>query len=323
MNEGSSIDDELLAKHIAGEATAAERAQVQAWAAASPKHARELERMRAVWDWSGDGADLPEVDTEGAWQRVRTRIDEASSGGRVVPMWTHARRWLAAAAVVAGLVFAARWWVAPRSEVYMADTAYRELRLSDSSTAVLSPGSRLAARMGAAREVELTGEAYFEVHHDASRPFVISAGELEVTVLGTEFTVSAYDTAHALGVRVRGGRVRVVAGRDTLVLTAGQHARYDRRGHRLERRTAPPMEAWGDRILQFEDASLGEVVLRLEQLFAVRIELGNARLARCRLTATFEQEPIERILEVIAETYGLTVTRAKDNSYVLQGDGCD
>ena len=318
MNGATPINDELLAKYIAGEADADARAEVEAWAQASPANMRELERMRTVWNWSNEAGSTPEVDIDAAWARVEERITHVTRG-RVIPL----RRWLAAAAVVAGLVFAVRWFATTPATDYLADTGYRNVHLSDSSTVVLSPGTRITAAIGAERKVTLQGEAYFAVHHDAAHPFVVRAADLEVTVRGTAFTVSAYDTAHVLLVRVREGRVQVVAGPDTLVLTAGQHARYDRARHLLERQEAPPMEAWGERILQFTDAPLADVVARLQQRFAVPIHLGNEHLARCRLTATFEDEPIDRILDVIAQTYGLTVMHAADHSYTLQGDGCD
>lgn len=319
MNANAPLDDVLLAKYIAGEAVAAERAQVEAWADADPAHAAELERMRTVWHYTADGTDLPAVDTDAAWHKVNARIAAERPAARVIPL----RRWLAAAAVLVGLVFAARWWLAPPRTTYLADTSYRTVRLADSSAVVLSPGTRLTASIAAHRAVTLHGEAYFDVHRDAAHPFVIDAAEMEVTVRGTAFTVTAYDTSRVLLVRVREGRVQVVAGPDTLLLTAGQHARFDRARHVLERQPAPPMEVWGTRILQFEDAPLADVVAQLQQRFAVRIVLGNTALARCRLTATFEDEPVERILDVIAQTFGLTVARAPDNRYTLSGNGCD
>lgn len=323
MNGSTPIDDQLLAKYVAGEADAAERAAVEQWAVASDANTKELERMRAVWDWSGDGTGA-EVDVDAAWKRVSVRMDGARDGGRVVPMRTwDLRRWVAAAALVAGLVFAVRLWMAPGEKVFLAGADHLSVKLTDSSAVVLSPGSRIAATMGGGRKVTLNGEAYFDVHHDPERPFIVHAGAIEVTVLGTVFTVSAYDTSRVSTVRVREGRVRVVAEADTLVLIAGQHARFDRVRHLLEREAAPPVEVWGERIIQFEEAPLSAVIARLQELFPVRIELGDPAMANCRLTATFEDEPIGRILDVIAQTYGFTIMPSTGDTYVLQGDGCE
>jgi transmembrane sensor len=79
---------------------------------------------------------------------------------------------------------------------------------------------------------------------------------------------------------------------------------------------------FGDRIIQFQEAAMTEVVAQLQQLFPVRIELAKEALKRCRLTATFEDEPINYILRVIADTYGLTLTEVAPGYYVLDGEGC-
>lgn len=279
--------------------------------------------MRTIWNWSG-GTRTAEVDVDAAWKRVNDRIESTEGGGVVLRINTWGvRRWIAAAAVVAGLVFAVRLWMSPDQQVFLSDAAYVPVQLPDSSTVVLSPGSRLGTVMGDERTVTLKGEAYFDVQKDPTRPFVITADAIEVTVLGTAFTVSAYDTSATLTVRVREGRVQVVAHTDTLVLGAGEHARFNKERHLLERVVSPPAEIWGERIIQFEGAPLPLVIAQLQSLFPVRIVLGNPALANCKLTATFEDEPIEHILDVIAQTYGLSVTTSGEDTYTLEGNGCE
>lgn len=124
-----------------------------------------------------------------------------------------------------------------------------------------------------------------------------------------------------LSVRVRSGRVRVEAGDERVQLTAGERVRYHRQRHFLERPPAPPAEVWGTRILHFEQATLAQVARELERIYPVRITLRNDRIAACRLTAAFDDEPIAAILAVIAETFGLQVEET-DGQYVLDGDGC-
>ncbi len=324
MGKPTPIDSELLVLYLAGEADDAQQQAVAVWAAASPDNAAELTRMKTLWDLGGTASEVPEVDVDMAWSRVETRIAEEEGRRRIRPIgggasgWT---RWFAAAAVLAGLVFAVRWFFQPRVDSYMAVAEAVQAELKDGSRAVLSPGTSMDLRLGRTRQVQLRGEAYFEVVRDSVRPFEVECGDVLVTVLGTAFEVSAYDTADAVLVRVRSGRVRVGAGGDTLELTAGQHARYDNQKHVLERRSAPPAEVWGIRILQFEEASLVQVVQQLERLYKVPIDVRHAAIGRCTLTAEFDDEPIEVILGVIAETFGLELSK-DSNGYVLDGQGC-
>ncbi|HRO40047.1 MAG TPA: DUF4974 domain-containing protein [Flavobacteriales bacterium] len=318
----NDFPSELLASYLSGEADGAQRRAVEDWAAEAPANAEELRRMRALWDLGGHAVDVPEVNVDAAWARLENRIADAEGTGRVRSIgartWT---RWLSAAAMVALLVLAARWFFQPASTTYLARAQPEQFLLADSSRTVLFPGSKLKETMGKQRAIRLQGRAYFEVRRDEQRPFTVDAGDLRVTVLGTAFEVADYDTAAYATVRVRTGHVRVVAGADTMDLLAGDHLRYDKQRHVLERRPAPPMEVYGLRVLKFEGAPMARVVEQLEAMYQVRITLGNENIANCRLTAEFNDEPIGSILDVIAQTFGLQVTK-ETNTYNLEGDGC-
>lgn len=310
-------------RYLLGETSDSERLAVEGWASASPANAQELERMRAVWELGAEATDVPEVDIDQAWTSLDQRIAGEEGRGRVrpinaLPTWT---RWLSAAAVLAGLSIAVRLLMADPSTTYLAANTVKEVLLEDSSRVLLSPGTDLRASMGAARAMRLEGQAYFEVRRDEQRPFTVEAGDVRVTVLGTAFEVSAYDTADVVAVRVRSGRVRVEVGSERLDLVAGDHVRYNKARHYLERRPAPPAEVWGLRVLQFERAPLTQVVAQLERIYKVRITLANERLAACHLTAEFDDEPVDTILGVVAETFGLEV-RKVNTGFELDGTGC-
>lgn len=326
MNKPAPIDSELLAIYLAGEADDAQQRTVEDWATAAAENHRELERMRTVWELGGVADPLSEVDVDAAWARLEGRIAEAEGRGIVRPIgaWQVWVRWSAAAAVVAGLVFAATWLFRSQDsfDAYATTTETLDAVLSDSSRSVIMPGSRLEVRMGDTREVRLTGQAYFEVLRDEQRPFVVDAGDVWVTVLGTAFEVSAYDTAQLVTVRVRSGRVRVTTEGDTVELVAGERVVYNRKRHLLERGASLPAEVWGGRVLHFEGATMDQVAEQLERIYRVRVELRNEAIARCRITAEFEEEPIEEILNVIAETFGLELQRSEDGTFSLDGDGC-
>ena len=315
------IPSELLARYLAGEADEAQRRAVEDWATADPAQAAELDRMRAIWDLGGNATDIPELDVDHAWDRLEARIAEEEGRGRVRSIRPVLTRWFAAAAVVACIVFALRWYFQPAVNTYHAAAVPVEVLLADSSLAVLAPGSQLEERTGEQRAIRLRGQAYFEVRRDEQRPFTVEVGDVLVAVLGTSFEVTAYDTSDHVSVRVRSGRVRVEAGDERVQLTAGERVRYHRQRHFMERPPAPPAEAWGTRILHFEQATLAQVARELERIYPVRITLRNDRIAACRLTAEFDDEAIGTILTVIAETFGLQLEET-NGGYALAGDGC-
>ena len=314
------MPSELLARYVAGEADASERDRVRRWAAEDPTHARELERFQQLWDWTEDPPAAFEPDVDRAWQRVASRM-AGSGGGRVIPFRT-VTRWLAAAAMLTGLFFAVRFFLATPVERFAAADTHLPVELADGSSVTLSPGSRLEVSLGKTRRTELDGSAYFEVEPDTERPFTVEADGVEVRVLGTAFTVDAADTSDLITVRVRHGRVRVSAANGALELTDGQGARVDRRTGEPVPQPMPTVDRWGDRILQFHDAPLARVVSTLQEVYPVRLRLSGPDVERCRLTATFDDEPVDLVLQVIADTFGLEIQVVEDGTYVLQGEGC-
>lgn len=322
MAPNTDITD-LLVRYIANEADEQDRARVEAWAAADPDHAAELERMRQLWQWAGNGTEAPEPDLDAAWQRLAARID-APAKVRVLPI----RRklpavWWAAAATLVGaaLLIGIRRSAEP-SNNYMANDVSVRSWLADSTQLELAPGSQATVRYGATRTVQLNGQAYFAVVSDPDRPFQVEVADLQVTVLGTAFTVDGYDSAQVVTVGVRSGRVAVAAADTLLLLTAGEHVRFDRSTRLLERVPVPPMVSFGEKVLHFERARIGDVLARLDAVHGTRTVVADTLQLDCSLTATFEDEPMDRILQVIAETFGWQLERTAIDRFRLKGDGC-
>lgn len=104
------------------------------------------------------------------------------------------------------------------------------LTLADGTKVWLNSQSSIrfpVAFAGNTRLVEVTGEAYFDVAHDARRPFVVKAGKMIVQALGTEFNVHAYGDESTTKTTLIQGSVRVIEGADSLLLTPGQEGLTD------------------------------------------------------------------------------------------------
>ena len=341
------LDDErlyvLLDRYLAGEASAAEIQSVREWLADDPEHAALLEDLQLIRRATGER--VPDTDVHGAWANAAKSLNVATTLGRKPRV---SRRLLvtlfAAAAVLIAVV--GGWTVLARPpawrEVATAVAHRAVVRLRDGTQVTLAPKSRLryTADYGKAhRDVYLDGEAYFQVTPDTRRPFRVHTARSVTEDLGTAFVVRAYGEQNATEVVVAEGRVALWradtgaahAARDArsdarpgLVLEARDLGRLDVNGSATFRRDIDVARhlAWTRGVLAFDGTPLGEVVLTLGRWYSVDIHLESADsvLAARRLTATFDNEPIDLVLKRIALTLGVRVERT-DGSVLLLRKG--
>jgi transmembrane sensor len=192
------------------------------------------------------------------------------------------------------------------------------LRLADGSSMVLAPESKLWVPSdfgGVAREVRLQGEAYFDVVHDSTRPFVVHTEESITRVLGTQFSVRAYRADRRVDVIVRSGRVSLRAERGATateaVITRGQLARLDSLGVTtvVQQADVEQALAWTDGRLVFDKEAFREIIPQLERWYHLRIQLADSTLAARRITASFGNESEDQVLDALALLLNARVER--------------
>jgi ferric-dicitrate binding protein FerR (iron transport regulator) len=327
MAEDYTEMDILLAKHLAGEADAAELKTIQSWLDASEANQRYFEGLRQLWKEAPQTRREWPVDTEAALQKVKTQMHAAPVlRARTSPV----RIWRLAAAAI--LFFAVAVWLFRRptglapvdlasSNATLTDT------LSDGSTVVLNrhTGLRIAENFNRKeRRMRLTGEAYFHVAHDTTRPFIVEAGQLEIRVVGTEFNVDNRPEMNKVVVSVTTGKVRLQTTAQAELLTAGQQAEYEPSSGKITRLVKPDLNvlAYKNRQFVFDATPLSEVVRQLSDVYGVRIYLKNRELANCPLNTHFNNLDLNQVLDIIAESFSLRIERSADG-ISLDGAGCE
>jgi ferric-dicitrate binding protein FerR (iron transport regulator) len=321
------VEDErlylLLDRYLAGEASAADVAAVRAWLAEDAEHALLLEDLRLIQRVTAESP--PESNADAAWAKAVKALKPRVSRRLLVPA-------LAAAVVVLALI-GGRGVLrrTPQWSEYATAAAHRAvIRLRDGTQVTLAPKSRVryTADYGRThRDVYLDGEAYFQVAPDARHPLRVHTAGGSTEDLGTSFVVRAYADQVTTEVIVAEGRVALrrsdaTAASRALVLEARDLGRLDPSGVATVRRGVDVARylAWTKGVLAFDGAPLRDVVLTLERWYNVEIRLADRTLAARRLTATFQNEPIDLVVQRIALTLGLRVERA-DGSVLLRRNG--
>lgn len=182
------------------------------------------------------------------------------------------------------------------------------LNLPDGSAVWLNGNSqiRYPAVFNKSRNVEIKGEAFFKVKSDKDHPFFVSANDINVRATGTEFDVLAYENEPEISVILKEGKVNVYNTQQTVnkSMQAGYLLTYSKKssdiGYSLINATS--YSGWIGGMLIFENASLKEVVTRMERWYGVKIVIENEELLQLHFKATFMNESIEEALKLLQST---------------------
>jgi transmembrane sensor len=216
------------------------------------------------------------------------------------------------------------------SALKVPENLQKQVTLADGSQVWVNAGSELRYPKvfnGKIREVYLSGEAYFDIAHDATHPFIIHTGNVITTVLGTAFNIREDQNAHTIEVTVTRGKVSVSNGAKLLgILTPNQQISFNTTKSTAikENVNAQQVIAWQQSDLHFEDVSFADAAAQLQQHFNVRISFSNDHLKNCRFTGTsIKGEQLDNILKVMCAFNNASYQRKADGSILIDGAGCN
>jgi transmembrane sensor len=270
-----------------------DRADFNEWLTACPSHQVTYDKVTQLWQSQAFNAALSHYGTIPFPKKQQKTLTQ---------------RWVAAASLVftsGWLLFTSclteRW----QADAYTAKGEQRRLVLADGSAVTLNTDTALVFNTNNEhRGVRiLSGEAYFEVQPDKTKPFIVATEQGTVTVVGTRFSVKA---GAATEVDVESGIV-VCAGQqgDNRELSAGQHTRVTQQSVALATPIDPSQSfAWLKGRLVFQDQPLSEVIAELGRYHSGAIVITDAKLAQTRITGNYKLENTTAIIRALADISG-------------------
>lgn len=313
--------EEQLHRYMQGKGTAEECIAAENWL---QEHVAEPEydpMFRRLLDATPVEPNAP------ALQRIRRRLEMllAATADRPVrsprPLLRIVRFAAAAALLVAALVPYLRPAVQTEwHEIYVAQGETREITLSDGTQLWLNSGSRVfyPERFdGRERRIRIDGEIFADVAKDRRHPFIVSASDVEVRVLGTQFSLKSYAENPNIEVALIEGSVAMRAGNPgksvDYTLTPGDMIRYNRTSGSLEtyRIDTETYGSWhSNRNLCFVNQTLGDIATDLERRFNVKIIIEGSELAEAQYYASFiNNESLDRILRALNSNDNMRISR--------------
>ena len=307
----SEINFNLLGKVLFGEATPEEKKEFDEWLNQSAENKKIVEAYRDFCDNTA----ITEYDLDA----VVAEDDDKNRDPRQVsdekkfryPYWAVA----ASLALLMGFLlyfFAAKFTLSVKDSVAENHPMVRsngkgqksKILLPDGSTVWLNASSSIEypeSFSDTLRKISLVGEAYFEVRKDSLRPFVVEAGHLKTTVLGTSFNISNYAEDDVAEVSLVSGKLSVVQENNSEVLLPGNEVAFTKsNGHFMKHPVdVQKIARWKDGILIFDHEALPSVIARLERWYDVTITFSGEPLPDWKFTGYFDNESLHNVLEVV------------------------
>ncbi len=213
----------------------------------------------------------------------------------------------------------------------------KHIVLSDSTRISLEPKSSIRITPDfnqTDRKIFLTGEAFFDVSHDRSKPFYVDAGDVVTKVLGTSFRIRAFSSDNNITIAVKTGKVAIQTRADktenkkerNVILLANQQATYSRAQTSVLKELVETPQALKPqeevrRKLKFEAAPFTEVIDALEDIYGIEIKFQDDVFERCKVTTTFNDSGIYSRLNIICKAIGASYSQ-QDGVIVIVGKGC-
>lgn len=338
------IAGDWLARRDSGDWTQADQRRFDHWLNESPLHRVAYLRIEHVWERSERlkalGAGIPPgvIPPPNGWnlspffdERENADDPEVAAAPSVPPANGRQRPRYLAFAAAAAIVLAVA--LSTAHYFWPAGTSYRtplgglaSVPMPDGSKVTLNTDSEIrVAVTDKERRVELEqGEAFFEVAHDKSRPFVVHAGNKRVIAVGTKFSVKR--EARDIQVVVTEGKVRVATEGDRTSgsaepLAAGTIAQASDAGVLLQTKQLAEAEealSWRQGILVFRQMTLAEASAEFNRYNARKIVIEDPAVADLRVAGSFRANNVDGFVRLLERGYPLRVEERGDQ-FVLSG----
>jgi len=344
MNDNSTYYTDLITRYFSGEIAEDELRLLSDWMKTDPQHLETFRQYQKTWQLIEKQNIQSKVDTDQEWIAMQAKMTAPASGyeipAKVISLDQNRNRtafslqntWKVAAAITILLVssFLLYFLISKPTEIIVtAQAGNREQVLPDGSVVSLHAGSQItypSKFASGTRKVELKGEAYFKVAHDKTKPFIVASGDARVEVLGTQFNVKTNSLSNTMEVVLTSGKVSVYykeKPQDNVLLAPGEKAVLHAEKKQITKSSNTDVNymAWKTRVLVFDNETLSQVVNTLQNVYQKQIILADAPLSGCRVTASFSDQSLESVLQVIKETLDLQVTQ-NGNRIELSGKSC-
>lgn len=301
--------DKDFARYFSGEATPEEREQIKIWSEASVENQEIFNAALFVWEKT---LALREInyDTEKALYTVHNKLNFEQPDKKNNKIVLYSLAAVAAAVIIATLLI-----FSPADTSSVNKVAYSQiistneikyLKLADGSEVWLNKNSKLntpAELKGDEFKLQLEGEAYFQIKHNANRVFIVETSTSTIKVLGTAFNIKARNADHTNILSVTDGKVLCSKNNSKLekIIEKGKEAKIMKEEESIlvEEIASDNFLSWKTNVLKFRETPMREVVETLENHYHVSIEITDTSLLNIPISSTIVDKPLKEVFQLI------------------------
>ena len=296
---------DLILKMLKNTADQDEQNRLGVWIKENDQHGKLWNELQQAWNDVSTLNSGYNPDVLRAWQQVVEKTKKRyGKPARIIPVY-----WRAVAAsvlilmgVAIGTLFKTTTTTTTTATHTQYETQYGKsfLTLPDGTQVWLNARTTLKFSEKE-RHVEVNGEAFFDVKHHPSIPFIVETKEMQIRVHGTKFNVQSYDHKPQASVSLLEGSVTLaVTGSPKTRLEPGSVAIYDRQDKKLSVNPCDPLATlWASNELRIEDKSLFETARLLESWYRINIEVAPSLKSSHFYTITVRHESPAELLAVM------------------------
>ncbi len=305
---------ELILLHFTGKCSPEQQNEIESWILENDNNLNEYFRLRNIWEAEHPAFDASAVNIDAARkaaiQSISSGHTEQQNHSKFVVWWKN---------IAAVLLLPLFCWAAavtyekysgkePEPEWLSFSTPYgiyADVVLPDGTKVTLNSGSRISypSRFtGKIREVNLDGEAYFEVRSNEEHPFSVKTKGIDVVATGTEFNIEAY-LDWTQRITLVSGRLGINAHGKSYTLPQGYQLMCGP-GDSVKMFATDTFKwtAWKDGTTAFRGDPLSYVFERLSAIHNVKITVKDPKVSDYQIRATFRNESLDHIMSLIEQS---------------------
>lgn len=329
----------LIIKFFAGEISEEEFAFLKSWLEEDPENRRIFDKENELWQETAFKSKPEHFSIDKGWFNISSRL---GLGRKKIKSVTVVRKTnfvsLIAAACLASVIAIGSISLSIierqklntqnslSSVISTKEGEKAQILLPDSTVVVLNSGTTIHYDGNfnkKERIVELTGEAFFDVSTNHEKPFTVKLEHMNVIATGTRFNIFSYSNEDRVETTLEEGVVKVsVSGADPIIMKSGEQVVYFVKTNRvrLSEVATDTYLSWKENKLRFNDTPFEEVLRRIGRKYNVTFEITSKDLLSLKYTATFIDESIEDVMQMLSAVSPITykiynLTSINDKQY--------